>query len=218
MKGASERVKGKNLRPFCGEPLFFKIAKVLQSLSFIDKILINTDSKEIAELAKFKFNKVKIINRPKHLIGHDVPMNEIIAYDLTQTDESLFLQTHSTNPLLQAVTLENAWGKFLENDAHNSLFSVTMLQTRLYDKNLKPVNHNPEELIKTQDLPPVYEENSNFYFFTRNSFFIKKRRISENFQIFPIDKLEAFDIDNEVDFILAELAYKTYRESNQTLK
>ena len=209
MKGHSARVPGKNIRNFCGEPLFYKIARQLENCLFIDKIIINTDSDDIAELAKKEFSKVQIHKRPESLLGDDVPMNEIIAYDLTQVKGDFILQTHSTNPLLKAETLEKAWHVFLKNFeiGIESLFSVTRLQTRLYDKDLKPINHNPSELLKTQDLPPVYEENSNFYFFTRKSFFEKNKRIAPSFKIFEVSKLEAFDIDYEVDFKLAEIAY-----------
>jgi len=211
MKGHSQRVPKKNLRSFCGEPLFFRIASELEKCDFVEKIIINTDSEEIANLATQNFKKVVIVNRPAKLIGDDVPMNDIISYDLLHQPEDYWLQTHSTNPLLTHQTLKKAWNEFILNveQGHESLFSVTKLQTRLYDHKLNPINHSFEKLLQTQDLPPVYEENSNFYFFTRNSFLENKRRIGRNFKVYELDKIEALDIDNEVDFKLAEFAYQS---------
>ena len=81
-------------------------------------------------------------------------------------------------------------------------------QTRLYWKNGTAINHNPSELLRTQDLPPVYEENSNFYIFSKDSFNnCGNNRIGLTPQMFEIDKIEAVDIDNPHDFIIAENLY-----------
>ncbi|MEZ0391614.1 MAG: acylneuraminate cytidylyltransferase family protein [Pseudobdellovibrionaceae bacterium] len=214
MKGHSARVPNKNIRTFAGEPLFFKVAHCLQACDFIDKILIDTDSPKISEMALKNFSKVQIVERPAQLLGDDVPMNSIIAHDMSQVPHQYFLQTHSTNPLLSPETLTKAWQDFQAGLAQGkqSLFSVTRLQTRLYDHQLKPINHNPNELLKTQDLPPCYEENSNFYFFTRSSFLESGKRIGSSFSIFEMNKLEALDIDYEEDFQLAEFVYKMKKE------
>ncbi|MCV3470532.1 cytidylyltransferase domain-containing protein [Campylobacter sp. CNRCH_2015_0814] len=211
MKGNSERVKNKNMREFDGFPLYHAIVKSLLKSNYIDKILINTDSDIIAFDAKKNFrDKVVIIKRPKEIQGDFVSMNNIIAYDLTQCNGEYFLQTHSTNPLLKTSTIDIAIKKFFDGlDLYDSLFSVTKVQTRFYDKNAKAINHNPNELLRTQDLEPMYEENSNFYIFSKESFSLAgKKRIGLKPQIFPMNKLEAVDIDNPEDFTLAELLYK----------
>ena len=89
------------------------------------------------------------------------------------------------------------------------MFGVTKVQTRFYDKDAKPINHNPQELLRTQDLEPLYEENSNFYIFSKESFKNSdNKRIGLKPKIFEVNKLEAVDIDEPEDFILAELLYK----------
>ncbi len=136
-------------------------------------------------------------------------MNEIIAYDLIQLEGDHFLQTHSTNPLLTSATLDRAIETYFSNlDEYDSLFSVTRLQTRMYWQDGSPVNHNRNELIRTQDLPPIFEENSNFYIFSKESFqHAGNNRIGFKPQLFEIDKLEAIDIDDLQDFELAEMLY-----------
>ena len=64
--------------------------------------------------------------------------------------------------------------------------------------------------MRTQDLPPLYEENSNFYIFTKTSFKNNaNKRIGKNPKLFELDKFESVDIDEPQDFLLAELLYKT---------
>lgn len=211
MKGNSERVPNKNMKPFGGEPLYHAIFKTLASSKFIDFVVINTDSDTISEDAIKTFHdKVKIINRPASIQGDFVSMNDIIKYDLSQLEGTHFIQTHSTNPLLLTETLDEGIQFYLDSLGQNcdSVFSVTRLQARLYDKGGKPVNHDPNELRRTQDLDPLFEENSNFYLFSKEAFAkAGNKRIGLKPKIFEVNKLEAVDIDEPEDFVLAELLY-----------
>lgn len=206
MKGHSERVPSKNLREMLGKPLFFHVASVLQASDHVENFIINTDSERIAELATANFSKVIIHWRPEAIRGDMVPMNTIIANDMSRHPGEHFLQTHSTNPMLTRETLDKAIQEYFASlPRHDSLFSVNKLQTRLYWESGQPVNHNPKELLRTQDLPPLFEENSNIFIFSRQSFAIAdNRRIGLKPKMFAMDKLEAVDIDEPHDFIIAE--------------
>jgi CMP-N-acetylneuraminic acid synthetase len=151
------------------------------------------------------FPTVKLIPRPEHLRADDVPMNDILLHDTAQVQADFYLQTHSTNPLLKSATVSRAIQLLFTNYPKNdSLFSVTRLQTRLYDKDGRAINHNPLELIQTQDLPPVYEENSCLYLFTRENLVRKHHRIGDRPLMFAIDADEAWDIDEELDFAICD--------------
>ena len=216
MKGNSERLINKNLKSFNGLPLYHSIIYSLLAISAIDKIIINTDSEEIKNDALNNFSFVKIIDRPVEIQGDYVPMNKIIEHDLNIVDGEHFIQTHATNPLLEPETVHRAIERYFNSLANcDSLFSVTKLQTRLYCKDGSPINHNPSELLRTQDLPPVYEENSNFYIFSKDSFRrAGNNRIGLNPQMFEVPKLEAIDIDEPEDFVLAETLYKLRKDEN----
>lgn len=210
MKGNSERVKNKNMKNFNGEPLYHAVIKSLLSSKYIECVVINTDSEIIAEDARRNFgDRVLIIDRPQEIQGDFVSMNNIIAYDLSKLDGEYFLQTHSTNPLLKTETINRAIETYFESlENYDSIFGVTKVQTRFYDKDANPINHNPEELLRTQDLEPMYEENSNFYIFSKDSFEkAGEKRIGLKAQIFEVNKLESIDIDEPEDFKLAELLY-----------
>ncbi|MCP4157733.1 MAG: acylneuraminate cytidylyltransferase family protein, partial [bacterium] len=72
-----------------------------------------------------------------------------------------------------------------------------------------PVNHNPAQLLRTQDLDPLYEENSNFYIFSRKSFFENnKNRIGKKPFLYEMKKTESVDIDRKEDFVMAEMLYR----------
>jgi CMP-N-acetylneuraminic acid synthetase len=205
MRHHSQRVPGKNYRPLAGKPLFQHILETLQAVPEIDTVMVDTDSEPVMDGVQRLFPTVKLIQRPEHLRADDVPMNDILLHDTAQVQADFYLQTHSTNPLLKAETVSRGIQSFITNiPMYDSLFSVTRLQTRLYWQDGRAINHNPLELLQTQDLPPVYEENSCVYLFTRDNLERKKHRIGDSPLMFEIDADEAWDIDEELDFEIAD--------------
>lgn len=203
MKGHSERVANKNIRNLCGKPTFHWIMESLSNSKYIDEIIINTDSNEIAESASSNFD-VTILKRPNFLLGDMVSIQPLIEYDLTQTNGEYYLQTHSTNPLLTTGTIDRAIEEFFSQNTHDTLFSVTSVKTRFYWPNGQGINHDPKHLIRTQDLEPIYEENSCFYIFSRTTNQLIKNRLGANPLMYPISSDEAADIDEIEDFYWAE--------------
>lgn len=209
MRHHSERVPGKNYRPFADKPLFHHIIKTLLSVPELDGILVDTDSPVImAGLGAF-FPDVIVHMRPENLRGDTVPMNEILIHDCEVIESEYYLQTHSTNPLLSHETISAAIKTFFENiSQYDSLFGVTRLQTRLWDQNSQPVNHDPSILLRTQDLPPIFEENSCIYLFSRKMLLNQHNRLGKHPLMFEIPTGEALDIDEELDFIVAETIFR----------
>lgn len=208
MRHHSERVPRKNYRPFAGRPLYHHIVERLGDCPHVDHVVIDTDSDWIADDAARHFPEVEILERPTHLRGGTVPMNDVLLHTVTQVEADLYVQTHSTNPLLTTDTITGVIEAFLEaRDVHDSLFSVTRLQTRLWDGEGEPLNHDPAVLLRTQDLPPVYEENSCLYVFTGDGLREHHNRIGARPLLFEIDRAEAWDIDEELDFQVAEFLF-----------
>lgn len=208
MRHHSERVPGKNYRPFAGRPLYHHIVGSLLACPLISEVMIDTDSAFIMEDASKHFPQVRLVERPPHLRDGMTPMNDVLLHDVTQVAADFYLQTHSTNPLLRAETITRAVECFIAGyPVYDSLFSVTRLQTRLWDQLGRAINHNPAILLRTQDLPPVYEENSCLYIFSRKILETRHNRIGERPFMFEVDRLEAADIDEEVDFRFAEALF-----------
>ena len=215
MRHHSQRVPGKNYRLLAGKPLFHHVIETLLSIPEIAEVVVDTDSEPVMEGLHDHFPQVIIINRPKHLRADDVPMNQILIHDTEQVPADFYLQTHSTNPLLKPQTVSQAIQSFLAAyPERDSLFSVTRLQTRLYDKDGQAINHNPKELLQTQDLPPVYEENSCIYIFNRANLIAKRHRIGDRAMLFELDAAEAWDIDEELDFAITDFLIKKPLKKN----
>jgi CMP-N-acetylneuraminic acid synthetase len=205
MRHHSQRVPGKNYRPLAGKPLYQHIIETLQAVPEIAEVVVDTDSEPVLDGLRQHFPQVKIIERPKHLRADTVSMNEILLYDTSQVEADFYLQTHSTNPLLKSATISRAIQTFLADyPSHDSLFSATRLQVRLWDANGHAINHDPNILLQTQDLSPVYEENSCLYIFSRENLARRRNRLGERPLMFEMDAAEAWDIDEELDFAFTE--------------
>lgn len=214
MKGTSERVPNKNLKLFNGRPLYHIVMNTLLESKFIDLVIVNTDSEFLKSdiIANFK-NKVKVVDRNHEVCGNYVSMNKVLEQDISSINSEIYIQTHSTNPLLKAATIDKAIDKMivsLKTKENDSVFAVSRTQKRFYNKDSKPMNHDPKMLV-TQHLEPIFEENSCFYIFTKQSFLNNESRIGENPFMYEIDKIESTDIDEPEDFIIAEALHKLLR-------
>ena len=210
MKANSERVKGKNFRDFCGKPLFRWILDALLDVEDIDEVIINTDARHIlAENGLTDSERVTIRDRKPEICGDLVSMNLVLADDVANVDADIYLMTHTTNPLMKADTIRKALAAFRETQAEgraDSLFTVDKIQTRFYREDCSPVNHDPNNLVRTQDLEPWFEENSNLYIFTRDSFAKTDARIGAKPMMYESPKFESIDIDTPADWDFAVVA------------
>lgn len=208
MKAHSSRVPGKNFLELSGKPLFKWMLDTLLSVPEIERIIINTDARAILnDKGLTESERILIRDRKTKLCGDEVSMNRIIADDVNAVPADIYLMTHTTNPLLSANTIEDALDRFKRHHATgetDSLFTVNKVQTRFYRKDGRPVNHDPDNLIPTQDLEPWYEENSNLYIFTRESFLQTNARIGLKPMMHETPNMESIDIDVQEDWDLAE--------------
>ncbi len=212
MRHHSVRVPGKNYRPLAGKPLYQHILETLLACPEVSQVVVDTDSQLMMEGIHQAFPQVQVVERPEHLRADTIPMNEILLHDTSLFPADLYLQTHSTNPLLKSSTISGAIRVLVERyPAYDSLFSVTRVQTRLWDQLGRPINHNPAILLRTQDLPPVFEENSCIYLFTRQTLEARRNRLGERPYLYEIDSSEALDIDEELDFTIAEIILRNLK-------
>lgn len=223
IKHLSTRVPEKNYRDFNGKPLFRIILDTLLSFDELDRIVIDTNSPIVKNtvIAEYDDSRITVYDRPEHLWAGDIPTNLLFENLIADLDLNydLFIQTHVTNPLLTLNTIRKSIEYFVQKqkEGHDSLFSVKKHQTRLYtlkDNEVLALNHNPSELLPTQDLEPLYEENSCIYIFTRETLFKKHHRIGYDPVIYVMDDIESIDIDIETDFLIAEILYRNLNKIN----
>ena len=209
MRHDSKRVPGKNYRPLGDRPLYHHIIGTLLHVPQVSQVVIDTDSDLIGFDAKRNFPQVRVLERPEHLRPDTVPMNDVLLNTVQQTDADFYLQTHSTNPLLSAATIQQGIERFLNNyPMYDCCFGVTRIQSRLWDQLSRRVNHNPSILLRTQDLPPIYEENSCLYVFSKTTLQQQHNRIGLRPMMLEISRREAIDIDEEEDFQIAEMMFR----------
>lgn len=206
IKENSERLPQKNFREFNGRPLYHWILDTLESVPEIDRIVINTDAEEVIETAPELF-EVEISERPERLRDDEVTTN-IIKYEVDRLTADVFLQTYCTNPLLKSDTISRAITQFVESEEHDSMLPVTAHYKWFYDSEFEPINHDPHELNRTQDLTPVYEDNTALYMYTEETLEETGHRVGKNPLIYEIDEIEAIDIDVLSDFKLAECLHR----------
>lgn len=175
----------------------------LKNVRHVSEIVVDTDSDDVEAAVRLFDPSIIILRRPEALQGDTMSVNRLIEWQLTQVPGEFFLQTHVTNPHLSAATIEAALRAFMENTLGDSLFTVTRHQARMYHPDGRAINHDPEVLIQTQDLSPVYEENSCLYAFSRSAFEKKGRRIGDKPMMFETPHPDNVDIDTENDFSYA---------------
>ena len=210
MKAHSARVKSKNFRMIAGKTLFRWILNTLTDVSEIDQVVINTDARELLAAEGLRHGdydgRVVIRDRPDEICGDFVSMNLVLEDDIDNVRSDIYFMTHTTNPLLSPETIREMITKYHDGLAKgkDSLFAVNHLQTRFYTEDATPINHDPDNLIRTQDLPPYFEENSVGYFFSKQSFKTTNARIGSSPQMYTTPALESVDIDEITDWFVAE--------------
>lgn len=208
MKANSERVKGKNFRMLAGKPLFKWILDELLAVEEIDMVVINTDARHIlAENGLVESERVMIRDRKPDICGDMVSMNLILADDIAEVEADTYIMTHTTNPLISADTIRAGLKELDANPNNDSLFTVNKIQTRFYREDSSAVNHDPDNLIRTQDLEPWFEENSCLFYFSKQSFSKTNARIGDKPLMMVTPPLESLDIDEPHDWeMVAALA------------
>tara|TARA_R110001599_G_scaffold352666_2_gene588168 strand:+ start:2614 stop:3252 length:639 start_codon:yes stop_codon:yes gene_type:complete len=198
IKENSQRVSRKNFRLVDGVPLYKCVLRKLKS----HKVFVSTDSEEIMRECNRDTSLSHIIcyEREAELCGDKVSVCDILKDFILRFNISKpVVQMHVTSPLLSVNTLEKAYENMKKYD---SVVSCNTHQVRLWRKEIYgycPINHNPNKLEQTQDLPVYYEENSSFYMFNPNVIF-SGNRIGNNPLFFPMKFPENIDIDVEEDW------------------
>jgi N-acylneuraminate cytidylyltransferase len=212
IKEHSERLPKKNFREFNGRPLYHWILDTLGSVPEIDQIVVNTDANEVMTEAPKHFD-VEISERPQYL-REDETTTRIIEHEVDRTDADLYMHTYCTCPLLKVDTISRAIRTFIDNEENDAVLPVTSHKKRFYDADLKAVNHDPQNVVPTQDLSPVYEENSTLFVYTAETLKRTGSRIGENPLPVEINEREAIEIDYPPDFELAEALHAQQLESD----
>lgn len=219
-RGGSKRIPHKNIKSFFGKPLIaYSIEAALESKEF-DEVMVSTDDEKIKEIA-LKFGaKVPFLRSAKasndFATTADVIEEVLIEYQQRGVRFDSFCCIYPTAPFLTEKKLSKAARLFTQSDS-DTMISVCPfsypVQRSLKIKNGKLEFCYPEyEKSRSQDLEKIYHDAGQFYFGKTVEFLANKKLFTSKTTPFELSELEVQDIDNLVDWDLAELKYKKLQE------
>lgn len=215
----SKRVPGKNIRPLEGHPLIaYTIAPAVESGVF-DAVVVSTDSPEVAEIAAHYGAETPFL-RPAEFAGDTSPDIEWVAFTLTALAErgrayDCFSLLRPTSPFRSAATIRRAWEAFLADSRIDSLRAVEKCTQHpgkmwvLRHNRLLPLlpfgpEAQPWHSSQYPSLPPVYVQNASLEIAWSRLALEQHTIAGETIAPFLTSDAEGFDINNRLDWIVAE--------------
>lgn len=208
IKLKSERLSNKNIKLFSnGKPLCSYIFNIITKVNNIDEIYVYCSDEKIK---KYLPIGIKFLKRSKELDKNTTTMNEILREFSREVNADIYVLTHVTAPFIKVTTFETCIDK-VKSGKYDSAFSVKKMQDFLW-KDGNPINYNLDNIPRTQDLPDIYKETCGIYVFKKELIEKFNRRIGKKAYLCEVTDIEAMDINNEFDFIIADCIAEKYKE------
>lgn len=208
VRAGSQRVKNKNIRPFANSNLLQIKLNQLLNCKRLNGVIVNSDDDNMLSIANSM--GCETVVRETYFASSSAPMSEVYKNMAQNSDCDIIVYANVTNPLLKDETLNKAIDFYLNNaDAYDSLNSAHLIKEFLFKDNI-PVNYDLKNQPRSQDLPDLYALNFAISIITREKMIESMNVVGNHPYIFPIDEVEATDIDNPIDFEFAEYIYKKY--------
>lgn len=203
MKLNNRRLPQKNTKCFTnGKPLCWYILSTLLNLEGIDEVYVYCSNPDIKE---FIPDGVKYLRRSKMLDQDTTKMNEVLSSFAEDVPADVYVMTHTTAPFISKESIEKGLNAVISGE-YDSSFAAKKLQDFLW-KDGKPFNYELENIPRTQDLPPLFEETSGFYIYKRDVMTKLNRRIGNKPYIVEVGEIESIDIDEPEDFMIADAIF-----------
>lgn len=200
----NQRLPGKNTMILNGRPVCDYIFKTISSIDTIDEKYVYCSDEAIKPyIAPYESKGLCFLKRDSYLDGFQVKGLEIIDHFVKDVDADIYVLTHVTQPFTKSESIRNALEKVVSGE-YDSAFSAVVLQDYLW-MNGKPLNYDMKNIVRTQDLDPIYMETGAFFIFRKEVFTELGQRIGNRPYIYAIDQFEAVDIDVAEDFDFAKI-------------
>ena len=213
IKKNSIRLKNKNFISFYNNQSLLEIKiSQLKKLKFIDEIVISSDSEEAKKIAK-QFG-VSFHQREKYFASNKCTGSEFF-HNLGNSIEGDYLAyTPCTSPIIFKQTYNNFFKTFFKlRDKYDSFNTVYRLKHFLW-KNNKPLNYRVQKAPNSQDLPDnFYAISFGISIFSKEMMIKMKNIVGIKPKFIVLSKAESTDIDDEVDFKLAQILFKKYYQN-----
>ena len=209
----NQRLPGKNTMELDGRPLCDYLFETISSIDLIDEKYVYCSDDAIKPFIKpYEKNGISFLRRDKSLDGNMVKGLEIIDSFVKEVDSDIYVLAHVTQPFIKKETIEKGLDMVL-NGEYDSAFSAVLIQDYLWRYG-KPLNYNMKDIVRTQDLDPIYMETGAFFIFKKEVFTKYGQRIGNKPYICETDQFEAIDIDTAEDFEFAK-AVAPYVKKNR---
>jgi len=195
----NQRLPGKNIMELNGKPLCSYLFETISELDDVDYKYVYCSDEKIKD---YMPSGLTFLKRPARLDGFEIKGLDIIDQFVKDVDADIYILTHVTQPFVKLESFKKALSPVLDG-THDSAFSA-ISSYGYYWMNGKPINFNPSDIVRTQDLTPLMMETGAFYIFTKEVYTKLHRRVGNNPHIQTIDQFEAIDIDTKEDFEFAE--------------
>lgn len=196
----NQRLPGKNIKLLKGKPLLQHNLEMLKSVKQIDEIYVYCSDESICD---FLPEKIKFLKRSKNLDSDNTNCTQFLENFIKDIDADIYILSHATAPFVSPCSVEKCLKSVIEEE-FDSAFTASKIQDFLWTSDLKPLNFNPSNIPRSQDLPIFYRETSGVYVFKKEVFLNSHQRIGKNPNVIEVSFKEAVDINEESDFILAE--------------
>ncbi len=195
----NQRLPGKNIMDLEGRPVCDYLFKTVSQIDEIDEKYVYCSDEAIKP---YMPENLTFLKRDKALDDYLVKGLDIIEAFVNDVDADVYVLTHVTQPFTKAQSIRNALEKVTSGE-YDSAFSAVALQDYMWYQG-KPFNYDLTDIVRTQELEPVYMETGAFFIFRKEVFTKMHRRIGEKPYIYEIDQFEAVDIDTREDFEFAK--------------
>jgi pseudaminic acid cytidylyltransferase len=219
-RGGSKRIPRKNIKDFLGKPIIaYSIQAAIESQLF-DEVMVSTEDNEIAEISK-KFGASVPFLRSKKTSDDfattaDVLLEVINEYKKLGKEFDYLCCIYPTAPFVTANKLKDSFAQVQKTNTHSLITVVKFsypVQRSLKIKNERLIFAWPENVLKrSQDLEPFYYDAGQFYWVKTSVFLSQKKLLTNNSVAFEISDLESQDIDNETDWMIAEIKYSLIKD------
>jgi|TergutMp193P3_1026864.scaffolds.fasta_scaffold117154_2 CMP-N-acetylneuraminic acid synthetase len=196
----NERLPGKNTKLLGKKPLISYCLKTLLTIKEIQNIYVYCNSEEII---KFLPDGITFLKRPKELDSSVTNFTQIFEMFKQEINSDIYIYMHATSPFLTPETIRRGLDAVLKGE-YDSAFCAQTIQDYLWQDG-KPLNFDPANLPRTQDLPIIFKETNGVYVFRREVFEEQHRRIGKKPYMLIVGCKESIDIDSEEDFHFAEI-------------
>lgn len=226
-RSGSKRIPNKNIRGFLGRPLIAYAIRQALSLKFVDRVIVDTDSPKIAEIAKQYGAEVPWL-RPAYLAKDTSRVEHSIIYTLKRLQKKegytpthvMILQT--TSPLREIQDIEACW-QLMKSSNANTVLTICPTHPKLYhlrkNNDIFLVNGSEKQSNNTQTWPPAYILNGCFVYIVKTPAFLKEKRIiTKKTKAVVCPKWRSVDLDTPEEWVMAEMFYKNKNNIKKKIK